>query len=371
MKKSAIFIAFLALLLLCGCHRRQEGGSLPQPTGSMTLDYAKQFTVDYYGGDALVTIGGADRYLILDGSGDPPDGFDGAVLIRKPAQSIYLAASSVMDFFRQLDALDRVRLTSTKLGDWSIQQVKDAMDAGKLLYAGRYAAPDYELILSDNTDLAIESTMIYHSPDTQERLTRIGIPVLVDRSSYETDPLGRMEWIKLYGLITGRLDEAVGFFDGQVEEIRDIIDAEYSGSPPKVAFFYINSTGQVIARKSDDYIAELIEMAGGEYVMDSALDGDNNLSTSAMEFEAFYTIAKDADIIIYNSAIDGDITSIEQLLEKNSLLADFKAVKTGNVWCTSHSVYQETTAAAGLLKDLRAVVSGEADGELRFIHSVE
>ena len=32
--------------------------------------------------------------------------------------------------------------------------------------------------------------MIYHSPEVLEQLERLGIPVLVERSSYETLPAG-------------------------------------------------------------------------------------------------------------------------------------------------------------------------------------
>ena len=75
------------------------------------------------------------------------------------------------------------------------------MEDGRMLYAGKYNAPDYERILSGSCDLAVESTMIYHSPEVKEQLERLGIPVLVERSSYERHPLGRMEWLKLYGVL--------------------------------------------------------------------------------------------------------------------------------------------------------------------------
>ena len=39
--------------------------------------------------------------------------------------------------------------------------------------------------------------MIYHTPEVKEQLEDFGVPVLVERSSYENHPLGRMEWIKL------------------------------------------------------------------------------------------------------------------------------------------------------------------------------
>ena len=83
------------------------------------------------------------------------------------------------------------------------QEAKDAMEQKKMIYAGKYNAPDYELILNVGCALAIESTMIHHNPEVQEKLEQFGIPVMVERSSYEADPLRRMEWITLYGELTG------------------------------------------------------------------------------------------------------------------------------------------------------------------------
>lgn len=60
------------------------------------------------------------------------------------------------------------------------------------------------MILNADCGLAIENTMIYHTPEVKEQLERFGIPVLVERSSYEEDPLARMEWVKLYGLLLGK-----------------------------------------------------------------------------------------------------------------------------------------------------------------------
>ena len=58
-----------------------------------------------------------------------------------------------------------------------------------------------------------------------------------------------------------------------------------------------------------------------------------------MQLEEFYSSVKDADFLIYNSAVDGGLETVEELLGKSGLLADFKAVKEGNVWCTARDLY--------------------------------
>ena len=41
-------------------------------------------------------------------------------------------------------------------------------------------------------------------------------------SSYETTPQGRMEWVKLYGVLTGKEDKAAEVFDEQIKAIEEI-----------------------------------------------------------------------------------------------------------------------------------------------------
>ena len=91
------------------------------------------------------------------------------------------------------------------------------MENGEISYAGKYSAPDYERIVSANCGLAIENTMIYHTPEVKEQLEKFGIPVLVERSRYESDPLARMEWVKLYGILFDKEAEAETFFNEQVQ----------------------------------------------------------------------------------------------------------------------------------------------------------
>ena len=80
-----------------------------------------------------------------------------------------------------------------------------------------------------------------------------------------------------------------------------------------------------------------------------------------MQFEAFYALAKDADYIIYNSTVDGELKNIDQLIEKNTLLSDFKAVKNNNVWCTDKNMFQQTTATAEVILDFNKIFNDSSE----------
>lgn len=335
---------------------------------SMELRYANQFSVDYYeNGCRMITIKENGRFLTVPEEGEVPQGLpEDVTVVRQPLANIYLAATSAMDLFRSLGSVDRITLSGTDQEGWHIEEAKTALEEGRMSYAGKYNAPDYELILSKSCDLAVESTMIYHSPEVKEQLETLGIPVLVERSSYESHPLGRMEWIKLYGVLLGREDMAEACFENEMKNLEGILEQEPTGKT--AAFFYISSNGYVNVRKSGDYVAKMIEMAGGAYVPHNLAEGENALSTMNMQMESFYWAAREADFIIYNSAIDGGLKSLDELLEKSGLLADFKAVKDGNVWCTEQNLFQETMGLGNMILDIHRMLTEEDPGEMTYLY---
>lgn len=278
-------------------------------------------------------------------------------MVRRPLNNIYLVATSAMDLFCSLDAVDRITLSGTDASGWYIREARQAIESGIMSYAGKYNAPDYELILSKSCDLAVESTMIYHSPEVKEQLETLGIPVLVERSSYESHPLGRMEWLKLYAVLLGREELAGELFNRQMSALNAVMGQEPTGKT--VAFFYVSSNGYVNVRKPGDYVAKMIELAGGTYAPRNPAEPENALSTMNMQMEAFYAAAKDADYIIYNSTIDGELKSLDALLAKSSLLADFKAVKEGRVWCTEKNLFQESMGLGTMILDIHRMLTEE------------
>lgn len=361
MKKLLCLLFLGAALFLTGCgqDRPREGlGNGWEPERSMELEYAQEFSVDYYaGGFKLICLGDGSRYLTVPEGAQAPKGLArDIVVLYQPIQNIYLAATSAMCLFDGLDRLDALRLSGTQAQGWYIPNARAAMERGQILYAGKYSEPDYELILQEGCTLAVESTMIGHASDVKDKLEDLGIPVLIDQSSLETHPLGRTEWIKLYGALLDRDAAAQELFSRQSAYLKALSGEAATGKT--VAFFHISSSGYVVARKSGDYVSKMLELAGGSYVFDDLGDPETNTSTVTVEMETFYATAKDADYLIYNSAITGPIHSMEELLALNPLLKDFKAVQTGNVWCTGQNMFQQTLELGQMIRDLHLIFTG-------------
>ena len=344
MKKIMGVLGVVFCLMLAGCASQKQDTIEKRNTDiskdltydhSMELEYAKMFAVDYYQNDyALVTIADDGKYLIVpEGESVPEDMDKDITVLQQPIQNIYLAASAAMDMFVATDALDAVRFSSLKADGWYIEEAKKAMEDGDIIYAGKYSAPDYEMILNENCGLAIENTMILHTPEVKEQMEKFNIP-----------------------------------FDAEAKAFEQVSDQDATGKT--VAFFYITTNGEANVRKSADYLPKMIELAGGSYIFDDLGDEEEATSTVSLQMEEFYAGAKDADYIIYNSTIEGELSSMQDLLAKSPLLEKFKAVKEGHVYCTTKNLYQSTMELGTITSDIRKMLTGD-DADLTYLYKVE
>ncbi len=381
------FRKFMAMLVLCivctsslwGAGRKDSGTisrSIPEtaldfatmtPVDTIDLQYAELFSITKYDSCTFITIAGEGNYLLYaDVTAVPRNLPADTTLLQQPLDSTYLVSTSQMDLIQKIGALGNITLSGTREKDWYIPEAVSAMKAGDIVYAGKYSAPDYELLAASGCNLALYNTMLYHKPQVRDKLQELGIPVLVERSGYEKHPLGRLEWIKLYGVLFDREAQANEFFNRQLAEIEPVL--HQSRTDQTVAFFYVNSNGAVNVRKSNDYVAAMINLAGGTYKpSDLGGEDDNALSTMNMQFEDFYTATVDCDVLIYNGTIDSTMKSLSDLYEKNALFAEYKAVQNGRAYFTGKNFFQETTGCAEFIRDVHTVITGGETDDLIYL----
>ena len=326
-------------------------------------------------------------------------------VLQQPLTTTYVAASAVMAPLCDLGAVSQIRFSGLREEGWYVDEARTAMEKGSMLFVGKYSEPDYETLLREGCDLALESTMIYRSPEVIEKLSALGIPVYIDYSSYEPHVLGRLEWIRVYGALFGHEEKAQQWYASERDRIRAIQkDAETSSGEasqsgksteksetktsrnskneassigtssghagtdttadlrPTVVYFYVNSSGQIQVRQPHDYISELLELAGARYLAPDmkGLSGSRK-SNVTVSLEDFYSSCRDADYLIYSATLDRPLSSIRELLGKNALFADFKAVKEGHVYTTDKDFYQLSDRMADFAEDVRQMLQDQDD----------
>ena len=333
-------------------------------------------------------------------------------VLQQPLTTTYVAASAVMASLCDLGAVSQIRFSGLREEGWYVDEARTAMKKGSMLFAGKYSEPDYETLLREGCDLALESTMIYRSPEVIEKLSALGIPVYIDYSSYEPHVLGRLEWIRVYGALFGHEEKAQQWYQTERDRIRAIqkdaekasvgaaqigksteksgtktsVDSKNKTSStktgsesagqdatavqrPTVVYFYVNASGQIQVRQPNDYIPELLELAGARYLApDMSGLGGSRKSNVTVSLEDFYSSCRDADYLIYSATLDRPLSSIQELLGKNALFADFKAVKEGHVYTTDKDFYQLSDRMADFAEDVSRMLQGQ--GDMHFLKQV-
>lgn len=369
MKKTASLLSVLLLILLCPvlCHAESAPVWLEmEKTGSLELLYATEFSVDEYGAYSLISVTDGRRYLVVPEGVPVPEQLEADItVLQQPIDRVYMVATSAMDLYRAIGGIDRIRFSCLKQSGWYVEEAVQAMEEGRMIFAGKYSAPDYETLLAEKCGLAVESTMVYHTPEVVETLESLGIPVFIERSSRETHPLGRMEWMKVHALMLGCLADAQELFRQEAERLAPVLEQESTGKT--VAFFTVNEDGSVTVRKSQDYLVKTIALAGGEYIYED-MDGSSSQTTATITMESFYAETRDADILICGSTMATELQTRQELLAQCRLLADFPAFQRGDVWSTRYSLFQSTMGLGEFILEVNSVLTGQAEENMQFLY---
>lgn len=362
MQRKLTSLLLVLVLVLCATTALGEGLRIES---SMDLEYAQNFSVDYCeGGYKLISISDGSRFVTIPEGGEVPEGLDEDIIpLQMPLSNLLISSTPTTSLINALGALDAVSLTTTQYDSWYIDGVKAAMDEGKLTYAGAYKEPDFELLAAAQPPFAVFSTMLSSAPDVAEKLVELGIPYLLDQSTYEEHPLARVEWVKLYGALLDKEEAAQGVYSAQAKLVKSI-DAASTGKT--VAMFYITSKGVLYARNGGDYMAKMLDLAGGEYVLNEM--NPEKSGTQQMEMEQFYADAGEADYIIYIWSLGGKPETLKDFADRNEMLSEFKAYKEGNVWCTTPDYFQISDTLGDMIVDMNKMLTNEDDAVTSFTY---
>ncbi|MCM1026337.1 MAG: ABC transporter substrate-binding protein [Roseburia sp.] len=338
-------------------------------SGRMEMDYAEGFSVELFeGGYRMITLeDSGEKYLVVPEGMSVPEEADGeATVLQLPMEKAYIASTSMVSLLNAIGALDCVRLVATDVDGWYIEEVRQALEDGSIVFSGNYTEPDYEMMVDQGIQLHLDNAMVDSSPEVNEKFTELGIPNLVENSSKESHPLARVEWVKLLGVLFGKEAEAQTYFDNQKAMMEQATAAESTGIT--VAMGYITSSGKCYARNGGDYLVQMIQLAGGDYIcadMEPEKSGNTN-----MTFEEWYAAFKDADYLFYWN-LGNKFYSIQEMTEYEPLFADFKAVKEGHVWITSPDFTQATSAISSIVSDMNLILSSENPDEITTDHLIK
>lgn len=365
-------------LLLCGC-----GG---QPTSQIdnfteavyTPEYAEGFRILSNGADSCVLITTTNPWqgndsvttqlLILREGQKAPEGFAGQVL-EGDAKRIVAMSSTHVAMLDAIGAVDRIVGVSGRdfITNAAIQSRRDSVaDVG---YEGNI---DYELLLVLDPDLVLLYG-VNGASAMEGKLEEMNVPYMYVGDYLEESPLGKAEWLVALAEVTGIREygkEVFATIPDNYNRLKRLV-AEADNKSPKVMLNAPYGDSWFMPPRRN-YMARLIQDAGGEYLFDGA-DGNEAI---AIDMEEAYRMTLNADIWLNT----GQAESLDDLKRLCPRMSDMPCVTRGEVYNNT----ARRTASGGndffesaivhpdiVLRDLIGIFHpGLTEGNLTYYHKL-
>lgn len=370
------YILFTAFFICLSCKKNTETTTVKVKN---SIEYANGLEIHNYDGFTVMKITKpwpdatkTYTYICAKSNENLPDSLYKYTFIQIPVSNLVATSTTHIPSLVILNETDKL-IGFPHLEYISSEIVRKSIDLGHVKE------------LSDNESLNFEKTIdlqpqviIGLSMDSEtskfNQFEKAGIPVIYNADWVETSPLGKAEWIKFFGVLFNKQEQATGYFNNIVKEYEDAKkQAERQQSKPTVL------SGSVFQDvwympQGGSWMAQFINDAGGNYLW-SDTQGTGSLSLS---FETVFEKAMDADFWIG----PGEFNSFDQMLAANKHYGQFKAFQQKQVYSYSMKkgatggliFYEEASNRPDLvLKDLISIFHPNAlpDYQPTFIESLK
>ena len=296
MKKNTGFLILVSLiLLLAGCHRNKI--SETHEGKEIRFDYAKLIRVWECDGFKKMEIRNPwdttcllQTYLLVDKTKEIPANCPDGVVVRVPLEKSAVFTTVHCSLIEELGAVNSIS-GICELEYITNPNIISLTQSGEIVDFGSSMSPDIEKIITVSPDAILLSP--FNNSGGHGGLDKLGIPIVECADYMESDPLGRAEWIKLYGMLFGKESEADSIFS-KVTETYTQIEKEAqqeTGSHPSL-LYGLDNGGSWFIPGGKSYMAKMFASAGANYIFGET----THSGAEPFAFETVYDKGCNADI---------------------------------------------------------------------------
>lgn len=276
--------------------------------------------------------------LVPRGVAQPDVARERTSTIPTPVRRLISLSTPNIPFLRDIGVLET--LVGVDKGEYVYDaQVRRAIATGEIGTVGTGASLDLERVLELRPDLVLVSALGPDDP-TVARLRGADIPVIVVADWRETTPLGRAEWIRLFGALYQEDRRAQELFQDRAnryDEIRERVSTEIGPDRRPTVFTNGPWQGQWPVPAGDSYMAQLFADAGARYLW-AETEGTGSVF---LDLEAVIARAIEAD---YWVNLNYDWTSRADARRTDPRLSAFSAYRKNNMF---HPIKRTRDGVAG------------------------
>jgi iron complex transport system substrate-binding protein len=337
-KLTGNMLAILILVAAIACNE-QAGNSVREKTvQNNSIVFASRISIEKLSGYTKVTIinpwQGADNvnmtYYLVHRGAPIPSGIDSTRIIMVPLQKIVCMSTTHVAMISAIGEQKSITGMSGT-GFMYSEDLKNRSDSGYIKDVGYESNLNKELILKLRPDV----TMIYgvgsESSGYVGKIEELGIKVIYNADYLETEPLGKAEWIKLFGALYCRERMADSIFNIESEsynKLKLFIAGNISQKPSVLLGLPFKDTWFVSPGNS--FISKLVSDAGGSYLW------KDTKSAVSMPFglENVYLKAVNADYWLNI----GTVRSKDEISAVDPRLVELSCYKQGNLFNNNNRV---------------------------------
>lgn len=332
------------LLLLSACNGKSKSSFDVSDGDTIDIRYAQNITItslkDYYVAtlrNPWDTTKILHRYILVDKNVDLPTNIPEGTLVRTPISKAIVYSSVHMSLLNELGAFNSIAGVSD-LKYINLDNIKEACKKGTIINIGDGMSPDIEKIIDLNPDALLLSP--FENSGGYGKVEKLGMPIIECADYMETSALGRAEWMKFYGILTGKLAEADSLFTHVEQKYNTLSSKALNSNYRPSVFTELKSSSTWYVPGGNSTMAKILYDAGANYIF-----SNNNSSGSVpLSFESVFEKGEKADfwIIKYNQVKD---KTYKELKDDYSPYSNFGAFKNRNIYgCNTKDIpfYEES-----------------------------
>lgn len=333
MKKNILILIISCLFISCKEQQNQQ-----KKASLKTLKHAKGFTISNENGFKKITINNGYKnasknyeYLLVPKSSEIPKHSKEVQIIRTPVEKIIVTSTSHIPLLELLHK-ERSLVGFPNTNFVSSPKTRNLIDANKVKEVGKEEHINTEILL----DLSPELVMSFAVDKPNKSfltIQKMGIPILLNGDWLEETPLGRAEWIHVFGAIYNEEKKADSIFTHiETEYIKAKKIAQTVTSKPTILSGSIFQ-GVWYLPAGESFIATYFNDAQTNYLWKDS-KGTGSLS---LNFENVFEKAQNAELWIGCSMNEART----QLLNQNEHYAEFDAFRNNSIY--TFSAYKGAT----------------------------
>lgn len=323
--RTILLITVVCLFIQCKKETSQKAAIIAKNV----VKYAKGFTLENYEGYSIITIKNpwpnASKeytYVLKKDKAIVPDSLQNYTTINVPIKKIVVTSTTHIPSLEMLD-VEKTLVGFPNLNYISSKKVRILINDGKVKELGSNQSLNTEVLIDLQPDVII-GYGIDNDTKSLDNLEKSGLKVLLNGDWNEETPLGKAEWIKLFGALYDKQEKS--------NELYSIIEKDYQKTIDIAKIDSITPTvlaGDMFQDKwylpkGTSWGSILLKQANANYLW-SETTGTGSLSLS---FETVYFKAKEADFWITS----GQFSSLQEMLNANPHYEQFEAFKNRNIY---------------------------------------